>query len=37
MNTRPCYYDDGIVCDDCTGEPRRCFQLMQQDQAADDE
>ena len=37
LPTRPCFYDDGIRCTDCDGTPRRCTELLAQDQADDDE
>jgi len=37
LPTRPCFYDDGIRCDDCDGTPRRCTELLAQDQQDDED
>ena len=37
MISRPCYYDGGIVCTDCSGRPVDCARLIAQDQADDDD
>jgi hypothetical protein len=37
VHSRPCYFDGGIVCDDCDGRPATCARLIAQDQAEDDD
>jgi len=36
VTDRPCYYDSGVQCDDCSGQPAECARLIAQDQADDD-
>lgn len=33
---RPCFYDGGIRCLDCSGERAECVRLIAADQADDD-
>lgn len=36
LPARPCYYDGGVVCDDCDGRPATCRRLISEDDVGDE-